>query len=145
SPDGIRSEWVATYGLFQLYDTTDVRLLSYIQPDAPFSGATYNAVIKYMGRNDGTPPGIVDLKYLRVAEVLLNRAEAYAMLNMDGDALADLDHLRENRYTDFTPGTESGQALKDAIDLERRLELAFEGDRWFSLKRKGLPVEREDF
>lgn len=141
----VRSEWVASYSLYQLYDTTDVRRLSYIFPDAPFSGSTYNAIAKYMGRDDGTPPGIVDLKYLRVAEVILNRAEAHSELSMDGDALADLDHLRENRYSDFTPGSETGQALKDAIALERRLELAFEGDRWFTLKRKGLPVERDDF
>src|SRR5690606_29351565 len=100
---------------------------------------------KYFAKADGTTPGIVDVKYLRVAEVLLNRAEAYFNLGDETSALADLNQLRENRYTDFTPGTETGSALSDAIALQRRLELAFEGDRWFDLKRKGLPVERDDF
>jgi hypothetical protein len=50
--------------------------------------------------------------------------------------------LRKERYTSFTPGTEAGQALLDAILKERRLELAFENDRWYTLKRLGLSVQR---
>jgi hypothetical protein len=34
----------------------------------------------------------------------------------------------------------TGQALLDEILLQRRLELAFEGDRWFDLKRRGENV-----
>lgn len=144
SGGGYRSEWVVTKSLFDLFRDEDVRKSSYIET-APFSGVDYNAVIKYLSKADGTPPGIVDVKYLRVAEILLNRAEAYAVLNQDGPALDDLDALRSERYTDFTAGTESGQSLKDAIQLERRLELAFESDRWFTLKRLGLPVQRDNF
>ena len=32
--------------------------------------------------------------------------------------------------------------MKNEVDLQRRLELAFEGHRFFDLKRKGLPVSR---
>lgn len=142
---GYRNEWVATKSLFDLFRDEDVRKSSYLET-APFSGVEYNAVIKYLTKGDQqTPPTIVDVKYLRVAEILLNRAEAYATLNQDGLALDDLDALRSERYSDFTAGTESGQALKDAIQLERRLELAFESDRWFTLKRLGLPVQRDNF
>ncbi|MNS15240.1 SusD family protein [compost metagenome] len=143
---GIKSEWVVTKSLYDLYQSDDVRKDAYVTTTT-FSGADYNAVIKHLQRTDGTPPQIVDVKYLRVAEVLLNRAEAYTMLGAgnDASALADLDALREQRYSSFTPGTETGQSLKDAISLERRLELAFEGDRWFDLKRKGLPVQRDNF
>lgn len=143
SPDGIKSEWVCSYSLFQMYDSNDVRTNAYILPTS-FGGINYNAINKYLGRPDD-PLGMVDIKYLRVAEVLLNRAESYANLGNDANALTDLNHLRENRYQNYTAGTETGQDLKDAIQRERRLELAFEGDRWFTLKRLGLPIHRDDF
>ena len=41
-----------------------------------------------------------------------------------------------NGYTDVNL---SGQALLDAIRLERRKELCFEGHRWFDLRRQGMP------
>lgn len=142
-PSGVKSEWVCSYSLFQMYDSNDVRTNAYILP-ATYNGVNYNAINKYMGR-PGEPLGLLDVKYLRVAEVLLNRTEAEANMGDDPDALADLNHLRENRYFNYTDGTETGQALKDAIQHERRLELAFEGDRWFTLKRLGLPVQRDSF
>lgn len=139
-----KSEWVASHSLALMYDTAnDVRTKAYLKK-VKFSGLDYISVCKYFGRS-GSPAGLVDIKYLRVAEVLLNRAEAYVMTNSDVEALADLNILRQNRYKNYTPGTETGQALKDAIAKERRLELAFEGDRWFDLKRKGLPIARDEF
>jgi hypothetical protein len=57
--------------------------------------------------------------------------------------------LRNNRYTGYAGSAAAvtdlaltGQPLLDAILLERRLELAFEGDRFFTLKRLALPVNR---
>jgi hypothetical protein len=141
---GVKSEWVCSYSLAKMYDTLDVRNKAYILK-AKFNGVEYNAINKYIGRGSGSPGGLVDLKYLRVAEILLNRAEAKSMLGMDGDALTNLNTLRQNRYKGFTAGTETGQTLNDAIAKERRLEMAFESDRWFELKRKGLPVKRDDF
>lgn len=144
TPSGLRSEWVVSHSLALLYTAEDIRSAAYLLK-AKFGTSDYMAVGKYMGRGGGAPANLVDIKYLRVAEVLLNRAEAYAMLGTDAAALADLDALRSQRYSNFAAGTETGQALKDAVDKERRLELAFEGDRWFTLKRKGLPVARDAF
>ena len=73
----------------------------------------------------------------------MSKAEAYARLGQDAQALNVLNTFRAERYEGFTPGSESGQALLDAILLERRLELAFEGDRFFTLKRLGLGLERD--
>jgi hypothetical protein len=140
---GLKSEWVASHSLALLYDTTDIRSSSYLLK-TKYNGSDYVAVVKYLGRT-GAPANLVDVKYLRVAEVLLNRAEAYTMLGTDAPALDDLNNLRTNRYKGFTDGAEAGQALKDAVDKERRLELAFEADRWFTLKRKGLAVARDQF
>lgn len=72
----------------------------------------------------------------------LTLAEALTELNDDPNALKTLNYLRSNRYVNFTSPNETGTALKNAIALERRLELSFEGDRFFELKRKGLDIVR---
>lgn len=78
-------------------------------------------------------------RYLRVEEAILNLAEAQYLTGNQGGALATLNILRDNRYNSYTGG-ESGDALFDAIQLERRKELAFESDRWFTIKRLlGVP------
>lgn len=140
---GVRSEYVVDYEFYQLYGENDVRTASYFST-SPFAGKDFNHIAKYFGRETGSL-NVVDTKVLRWAEVYLNRAEAYAAQGMDTEALADLDVVRSQRYTDFASGNETGQALKDAIQLERRLELAFEGHRFFDLKRQGLPISRSGF
>ncbi len=142
SATGIRSEYVVDYDLFQKYAKNDVRLTAGIATSS-FSGTPYNHVAKYLGRATGNA-NVVDVKVLRTAEVLLNRAEAVYRLSKDADALADLNRLRVNRYTGFdaTKAIETGDDLLAAINLERRLELAFEGHRFFDLKRNNRPVVR---
>ena len=85
-----------------------------------------------------------DGKYLRVEEVYLTKAEALFRLGNEAEAREALDEIRKNRYENFVSGAETGDALLQAILLERRLELAFEGDRFFTLKRLGLPLQRSD-
>jgi len=79
---------------------------------------------------------------IRVSEVYLNRAEAYAKSNPAQEDLArqDVNVIRER--AGLTPVTTnlSGQALIDEILLQRRLELAFEGHRFFDLKRQGMDI-----
>src|SRR5690606_14367959 len=111
-PEGIRSEYVASFQLFQLYNNSDVRKAAYITT-APYLGNLYNHVTKYASSSVNIASGRVDIKVLRKGEVLLNKAEALANLNQDGPALATLDELRSNRYVPFVAGTEAGQALKD--------------------------------
>jgi len=78
-------------------------------------------------------------RYLRVEEVILNLAEAQYLAGQQGNALTTLNILRDARYTSYAGG-ESGDALFEAIINERRKELAFEGDRFFTLKRlMGVP------
>jgi hypothetical protein len=68
---------------------------------------------------------------LRLEEVYLNMAEAQYRIN--GGGLAFLDAVRSQRYAPFVSGGETGAALS-AILRERRLEFAFEMDRFFTLK-----------
>lgn len=82
-------------------------------------------------------------RYLRVEEVILNLAEAQYLSGNQGGALTTLNKLRDARYSSYAGG-EAGDDLFNAIQLERRKELAFEGDRWFTLKRlqgvSGIPT-----
>ncbi len=143
SPDGIRSEYNVDYELYQMYNDNDIRKEVYFET-SDFFGVTYNHIVKYRGRETGDA-NVVDAKVMRYSEVLLNKAEAYANTGKDSEALAALDALRSNRYEPFTSGNETGQDLKNAIQKERRLELAFEGDRFFTLKRRGMAVNRSNF
>jgi starch-binding outer membrane protein, SusD/RagB family len=139
-----KAEFMPTTDLFNLYQSNDVRGSAYFaNVTDQNNGVNLELVTKYIGRGGTSSSNLVDIKLLRVAEVLLSRAEAYANAGgQDAAALADLDALRSQRYNGFVSGNETGQALKDAIALERRLELAFEGDRFVDLKRRNLPVQR---
>jgi starch-binding outer membrane protein, SusD/RagB family len=137
---GTRSEYVVAFDLYNLYKATDVRKAAYFAT-SKFSAVDYNHIAKHFGRATGRA-NVVDVKVLRVAEVLLSRAEAYARLNKETEALKDLNDFRKQRYSDYAAGTETGANLLAAILLERRLELAFEGHRFFDLKRLGLGVTR---
>jgi hypothetical protein len=80
----------------------------------------------------------------RYSEVLLNNAEALAQLNsgVSTDAIALLNIVRSRSvpnipaYPVYTAASFTDkQALIDAILFERRLELAFEGHRYYDLLR----------
>lgn len=135
---GVRSEYVVPKSFSDLFQATDIRTSAYIQT-SPFNSVPYNHVIKYLSRLTGNP-AIVNIKVLRVEEVHLNMAEAQYRIN--GGGLASLDAVRAQRYSSFASGNETGPALLNAILLERRLELAFEMDRFFTLKRLGLDMQR---
>lgn len=137
-----KPEYNVAYSFFTEFSDDDIRKEAYII-SASNSGDNFNIIKKYLGR-DGNTDGFVDLKILRAAEAYLNKAEAYYRLGNGPAALSALDEVRSRRYTSFTGG-ETGEALWSAIKLERRLEFAFEGQRFFDLKRWGMGVEREGF
>lgn len=78
------------------------------------------------------------IKY-RYADVLLLKAEALIMQETpDLEGAADIiDEIRERAGLEELPYSvrSSQEAMLDALLKERRLELAFEGQRWFDLVR----------
>lgn len=144
----IKSEYVVEFNFRKLFASNDVRTTSYTRTSNYLSNS-YNNVIKYAGGIGGRAAGVQDAKVLRSAEVLLNRAEAYARAGGAANealALADLKLLKTNRYVGYVPTTDNlltGTNLLNEILLQRRLELAFEGDRFFDLKRRNLPIQRD--
>lgn len=77
---------------------------------------------------------------IRLSEAYLNRAEAYVQLGNDKEALADLNSLRKKRIENYEDKSLTDiNNLLEEVRLERRLELCFEGHRWFDLRRYGMP------
>jgi hypothetical protein len=93
-----------------------------------------------------------DVMIARYSEVLLNRAEGLAQTatGVSADAIALLNQVRNRSlpstiaiYTPYTAASFANkQALIDAVLLERRIELAFEGHRYYDLMRYKLGTSR---
>ncbi|GAA4744870.1 RagB/SusD family nutrient uptake outer membrane protein [Flavisolibacter ginsenosidimutans] len=147
SSASIGSLWTTTGGLIYIapsdklvasYASTDIRKATYIGGS---SGNYY--VNKFFTSSRGGRA--VDIKAMRIAEMYLIRAEAYAR-NTTPDLVAgaaDLNALRTARITGYVNQTfGTADALVSAVMDERFKELCFEGFRFFDLKRNGLPVQR---
>ena len=138
------------------YGGLDTKSLMPLDPDliAAFGG---------VGSDDARYPVVVDTsdltssaKYpqdggpdhdwieLRLADVILLYAETLNELGRDGDDVLDLlDPIRERAGLDVlsTDDLDSQDDIRQAIQDERRLELAFEGQRYFDLVRTGTVAE----
>ncbi|WP_310991116.1 RagB/SusD family nutrient uptake outer membrane protein [Aequorivita marina] len=140
--NNFKPEFVVAYDFFTMFEDEDIRKDAFIA-QASNAGSDFNIVKKQLGR-DGLTDGTVDIKILRAAEAYLNKAEANFRLGNETAARNALDEVRSRRYSSFAGG-ETGSALLDAIKLERRLEFAFEGQRFFDIKRWGQGVDRGGF
>ena len=86
-----------------------------------------------------------NIAVLRWPELYLNRAEARQRMNNNAGAWADLNVIRTARITGFTVPTVqdlTGQPLLDEILRQRMLEFAFEGYRFYDLKRYGETINK---
>jgi hypothetical protein len=77
---------------------------------------------------------------LRLADIILLKAEALNALGQVDAAADELNSIRERAGLDET-GADTDAEMALAIENERRLELAQEGQRWDDLKRYGRAVE----
>jgi hypothetical protein len=124
----------------------------YIVTDAGVvkNGVNMFYISKFSGQ-DGSPTLSSPVMF-RLAEIYLNRAEAYAKKADVASAVADLNMLLENRL--IVPEGESiddylydeasitSEEIVDLVLKERRIELAFEGHRIFDLLRNGIDITR---
>ena len=120
--------FVATDDLYNSLDDADVR------KNLITIKSGYNKVLKYTAssRDDNIP-------VIRLSEMYFIQAEALA--EMGGNTNEDAARLAVNTILlranpSATPYTESGDALKNIIQEERRKELMFEGHRLFDLTRR---------
>jgi len=75
-----------------------------------------------------------DFPVLRYADVLLMQAEALNETGKTAEAEAPLNQVRERAGLPDIHG-ENQADMRNTILHERRMELAFEGDRWFDIVR----------
>ena len=124
-----------------------------VQPDEDLiaayeSGdARFEASIAYAGNEayaikyDDLSLGAENVIVLRLAEMYLIRAEANANMSSPDIASIQSDINRIRQRANLTPITESSvDQLLRIIEQERRIEFAFEGQRWFDLVRTGRAV-----
>ena len=113
--------------------------------DLPNSSFEEPVVGKYLGTDAN--PGLNDIKIFRGSELYLIRAEAYARSGQLDMAAADMTTLRAARGA-ATATSYAGQTvqsiLTDIIEIERRLELGYEGHRYFDMRRQGLTISRSE-
>lgn len=106
----------------------------------PFPQATSKwFTLKYVApMNQGSPANWIVLRY---ADVLLMLAEALNEQNKTAEAHEYINMVRARAGVAEYAGLSQAQ-MRDAIELERRLELSFEGHRWFDTVRWGVAYER---
>lgn len=132
-----------TDNLYKTYSPTDKRRDVTIKlysatttPAAPASVLFPGYVYKYLdptatGNNDGAN----NFPIIRYADVLLMYAEALnEQAAGNAEAYAAVNRLRKRAGLPDLAGLTQDQ-FRDAVLLERRLELAFEGHRWYDLVR----------
>ena len=123
----------------------DARNLLYEQGSAGRGTARVECT-KFLGKNGF--PNLDNIPVIRVADLYLIRAEALSAAGSTIQDLtaarADLVRIKQNRYANyattqqaFDNGLTTQSALFEEIIRQRRIEFAFEGHRFFDLKRLG--------
>lgn len=111
-------------------DTNDLRGKNWYRVINPGGNNEFIGILKFNALFMWVP-------VIHYTEMILTRAEAFAASGTDQTtALNDLNSIRVRAGLEPLDGL-SGQALINAIRAERRLEMAFEGDRTTQLKRLG--------
>lgn len=136
-----------TADIAQAYETTDIRRsISMATSYVNASGQTipYSFIKKYYDvpatKNDNGN----NIPVIRYADVLLMYAESLNEIGYQpgGEAMTYLNLIRKraNLLDKTAVDIPSQQAFRLAMEQERRVELAFEGHRWFDLVRTGRAV-----
>ncbi len=135
--------YAATNDLLTLYSSTDVRRSSSMFNPLTLLGTNYFFTKKYASSSTAATP----VKVLRLSELYLIRAEAAAEKSSPDFVLAnsDLNIIRKRADASAVNLNITIKSdLLDAILLERRKELAFEGNLLFDLLRHKKDITRVD-
>jgi hypothetical protein len=131
--------------LINVFKTGDLRWSDWV--DSSTDGTNwYYYPYKYK-INYGTPGAVSPENYtlLRLAEQYLIRAEAEANLKQLGNAINDVNTIRNRAGVDSLPSSLSQSQILDSIQYEYRVEFFAEwGHRWLDLKRWGIAIQTLD-
>ncbi|MCT4615874.1 MAG: RagB/SusD family nutrient uptake outer membrane protein [Marinifilaceae bacterium] len=137
-PEGASAYFIYSAELLSAFDANDNRL--HASFPKKYNYAYYKPVVKKYGLSSNTK--VFGFGF-RTAEAYLNKAEA--LCHIDGkytEATSVIEDMRAFRYkkgTDLTANAKDQAEALDIVKKERRLELCFEGFRWFDLRRWGRP------
>jgi len=141
-----------TNDIVSAYEKDDKRLIASLDTVSYKNATTIqtgNYVKKYLDVPGATGDGGSSFPVLRYADILLLQAEAlneqaYSAANGAGSAFDYLNQVRLRAGLKIKTAVElpDQASFRDAIFRERRVELAFENNRWFDLIRysKGLAI-----
>jgi hypothetical protein len=128
-----RNEVDPTESIYEAFEDGDVRRdWSVREDDGYFEGTKFPTTV-----------GAEDLHVIRLGEVILIKAEALAQQDRLEEAVDEYNKLRVRAGLDphvFGTDVSTKDDVLQAIWHERRVELAFEGDRWPDLVRTGQAV-----
>lgn len=135
-----------TWDVIRFFETGDTRRDASItefwkSPGGPASAPAvwYPYISKYAIPHSPGASGL-DLTVLRYADLVLLKSETLYNLNQPQLALVELNRIRERAFKNsnnnyLLADIATPEAYLDKLLLERRLELAFENERWFDLVR----------
>ena len=130
---GTKGHGVLKGDFYDLYQATDKRKETYV--GILGSGLAFNNKIAAPSTTISDSPS--DWVVLRYADVILMLAEATNELGKSSEAIAYLDMIRNRAGLSSYSGSQDRDSIFAEIDLQRRLELVWEGQRWFDLLRQG--------
>lgn len=130
---GTKGHGVLKPDFFALYDDADSRKGVFVGQLE--SGLAYNNKIAVPTTVIGDSPS--DWVVLRYADVLLMLAEIENELGNSSDAVSYINEIRNRANLGDYSGSTDKASLFTEINLQRRLELVWEGHRWFDLLRQG--------
>ena len=147
--DNTSNGYAGALGVYKLIDAnlysqipdTDMRKTAWVNPDTnttDFPVLPAYANIKFRDNTFFE----ADYVYMRAAEMYLIEAEARAMMG-DPTAADVLFELVSTRDPGYVKSASTGDALREEIYLQRRVELWGEGFAWFDLKRLKKPLVRD--
>lgn len=127
-----------TMDLFNAFDPTDPRRIFACDTSHVFYKffQIFTFTRKYIAPTASLNDSPANWKVIRYADVLLMYAEALNENNKTDLALTNLNKIRARVVMPAFTGLTKDQT-RDKIYLERRYELAMEGQRWFDLVRTG--------
>jgi hypothetical protein len=122
-----------THDLISKFEDKDVRYASTIvYKDVPYD--TYFPADHYPIANKIRQKNS-DIILMRLADILLLKAEALVELNRVSEAMEIVNKIRERAQVDPVAVSQTQDEGRLIVENERQLELALEGQRWFDLLR----------
>ena len=137
--DSQYGKYTASKDLFDLYESTDIRKQLFKNHPLPTSVNLQKEILNYYftDKFQGNPGYVA----FRLSEQYLIRAESAIELNNSSQATQDINTIRTRANAAVLKGNED---LKEAVFLERRKELCFEGHLFFDIARNKKDVSRND-